>query len=119
MAEAASIAGFEPTYFSRYFRRIVGLSFVTWNGRIRVEKAKLLLEDLRMPVSAVAAAVGYNDVTTFERNFRKCAFISPSKYRKRLMSGERKQSTRNAENSTRNAETPTQVLLQTQRGLKS
>jgi len=51
-------------------------------------------------------AVGYTDVTTFERNFRKCLNASPRQYR---VGQQRIQGTHNftifAENSTSNAET--------------
>ena len=84
LAEAASSAGLETTYFSTYFRREVGYSFREWSSRVRVECARRLLADGRVPVSHVAAAVGYADVTTFERNFRKHCGSTPRQYRQRL-----------------------------------
>ena len=81
IAELASIAGLERTYFSRHFQRTIGFSFSTWNRHIRVERAKNLLASTDLPITSIAIAVGYTDVTTFERNFRKCLNASPRHYR--------------------------------------
>ena len=97
LAEVASTAGLEKTYFATYFRREVGCSFLEWSSRIRVEQARHLLADRGVPISHVAAAVGYGDVTTFERNFRKHSGVTPRQYRQQLKK-------RGADSSTKNAE---------------
>lgn len=81
IAELAGIAGLERTYFSRHFHRMIGFSFSTWNRHIRVERAQDLLASTDLPITQIAMAVGYADVTTFERNFRKCSNASPRHYR--------------------------------------
>ena len=84
LTEAASTAGLEKTYFSTYFRREVGCSFMEWSSRVRVEHARRLLTERRGPISHVAAAVGYDDMTTFERNFRKYCGVTPRQYRQQF-----------------------------------
>ncbi len=56
-AAAAKIANLEPAYFSKRFRRVVGVTFAVWNAQIRVEGAKPLLAILDLPITQVAAAV--------------------------------------------------------------
>lgn len=80
-AEAARAVCLEPAYFSKRFQKAVGIPFSTWSARIRIEVARSLLRSSDYRISEVAASVGYQDVTTFERNFRKHAGVSPRLYR--------------------------------------
>jgi AraC-like DNA-binding protein len=81
LSELAAVAGFERTHFSRIFRETVGMSFSAWDRQLRVELAKRLLADTDWPIKTIAQAVGYGDVTTFERNFRKIEPVAPKAYR--------------------------------------
>ena len=54
---------------------------------------------------AVALAVGYKDITTFERNFRRCEQLSPVEYRKLQRPKRIRGITTGADESTRIAET--------------
>ena len=105
LARAAQICGLERTYFCRFFRTRVGISFSEWNRRVRVERAKTLLRGEHRSVLAVALAVGYKDITTFERNFRRCEQLSPAEYRKLQRPKRIRGITTGADESTRIAET--------------
>jgi AraC-like DNA-binding protein len=87
--EGARLASLEATYFSKQFRRVTGSTYKAWNVQIRIDAAKRLLATTNLKVSAVGAAVGYDDVTTFERNFRRCSGVSPSAFRAATNSGRR------------------------------
>jgi YesN/AraC family two-component response regulator len=69
---AAEIVGLERTYFSRFFRNAVGQTFFEWNQEIRMQRAKTLLRRKDRSITSVALAVGYRDLTTFERAFKRC-----------------------------------------------
>jgi AraC-like DNA-binding protein len=103
-AELAQLVGLERAYFCKQFRKAVGLTFSGWNRQIRVDRAKHLLINSDMPISLVAAMIGYADVTTFERNFRRCANVTPRHFRQ-LQRLEKTNSTPNADKNTQNAET--------------
>lgn len=105
LAEVASVAGLERSYFSVYFRKFVGCTFTEWSSRTRVETAMRLLDDGDMAIAQIAAIVGYDDVTTFTRNFRKYAHCAPREYRKRTLLRIKKI----AESFTTNAETPQDI----------
>ena len=62
----------------------MGLSFAAWNARTRVEEAKRLLEIDDLSITAVAMAVGYRDVTTFERTFWRCEQLCPREYKRHI-----------------------------------
>jgi two-component system response regulator YesN len=96
-ASAARIAGLERAYFSKRFRSVMKVSFTEWNARVRVEEAKLLLHSIDLSITAIGACVGYDDVTTFERVFKRLEGICPRAHRRRI--------TQNAETATLNAET--------------
>jgi len=80
-AEAARLACLEPTYFSKCFRKAVGISFARWSTHVRIEAARRLLETSNLRVKVVARAVGYDNITTFERNFRKHTGTCPRVWR--------------------------------------
>ena len=83
LSEASDILGYEKTYCCRVFRSVTGKPFSHWNREIRVKAAKELLRSTRLPVTTICLSVGYSDVTTFERNFRKVEGTSPRAYRMR------------------------------------
>jgi AraC-like DNA-binding protein len=48
----------------------------------RLASARAMLGDKGLTVKAAAAALGYDDVFFFARQFQKYAGVSPAKYRK-------------------------------------
>jgi AraC-like DNA-binding protein len=103
-ASAARLAGLERAYFSKRFRSVMRVSFTEWNARVRVEEAKRLLHAIDLSITAIGASVGYDDVTTFERVFKRLEGVCPREHRRRIV---RAVATRtpNAESATPNAET--------------
>jgi len=82
--KAARLAGLAPTYFSKCFRRKVGITFAEWSAQLRVAEAKVLLKVSDLSITAIAATVGYSDMTTFERVFRRIEGVSPREYKRTL-----------------------------------
>ncbi len=103
-AGAARIAGLDRAYFSKRFRSVMRMSFTEWNARVRVDEAKRLLRAIDLSITAVGASVGYDDVTTFERVFKRLEGICPRQHRRRLAHAAARR-TPNAETATPNAET--------------
>ena len=77
LAQAAEIAALEKTYFSKVFKEKVGVSFVDWLARERIKRAVLMLMDHDHRITDLAFAVGFGDLRTFERAFKKCVGITP------------------------------------------
>lgn len=80
-AEMAQLCGLSPSAFSRDFKVVFGLTFVDYLTNYRLTQAKRLLENPLMPVTDVAAAVGFDDPSYFTRVFRREEGLSPSEYR--------------------------------------
>lgn len=75
-------AGLSPTYFSKVFKDEIGVSFVEYLARVRVERSKVLLRDGRLPIVEVAAAAGFTDQSYFTKVFRRIVGVPPGRYRK-------------------------------------
>lgn len=100
LAEAARIACLEPFYFSKRFRVVVGTTFVSWNTSERIQAAKKLLAENTSSISAIAVVVGYADLTTFERAFKRHESITPRHYRNLAKALSIEQKTPNREQET-------------------
>lgn len=84
LADVAREAGLSRFHFCRLFRQEVGVLFHEHLTRLRVQHAKALLADRNRRISEVAYGVGFNDLSHFDRTFRKMVGRSPSEYRSSL-----------------------------------
>ena len=73
-----------PATLGRLFRQEFGRSPQAYFRDLRMQTARGLLADPAMPVKHVAAQVGFSDVFSFSREFRKAEGISPREFRRRL-----------------------------------
>ena len=80
-SEAASIAGLSEAYFSRYFRRLSGMTFSRYLNTVRVEKAISLLRDTRhpLPVTSIASQCGFDTIRHFNRVFKEITGTNPKR----------------------------------------
>lgn len=81
---AAAVAGMEPTYFSSFFRRKVGIRFTDWLWCVRISHAVHLLSCRDQPIHAVALAVGFHDMRTFQRAFKRVTNMSARAFKERV-----------------------------------
>jgi transcriptional regulator GlxA family with amidase domain len=81
MAKRAQLA---PATFKRRFKAATGLTPIAYAQRIRVDRAKRLLETGDEPVERIAWAVGYEDPASFRRLFKRLAGLPPGEYRRRF-----------------------------------
>jgi AraC-like DNA-binding protein len=70
--------------FCRLFKQATGINFTHYIMRVRVERAKTLLLNLRYRVSEIAYEVGFQSLTHFNRAFKNIAGLSPTDYRHQL-----------------------------------
>ena len=62
-------------------RKLTGSTFTELVQNRRFERARWVLEDSMIPVSDIAAAVGYENFSYFYRRFRQLYGCSPNRYR--------------------------------------
>lgn len=70
-----------PSYLSHIFKKETGENLGKFIKRVRMEKAKDMLENTHEKIVTVAVAVGYSNVSYFCQSFREYYGISPQKYR--------------------------------------
>ncbi len=85
LQQAAQIVCMEKTAFSKYFSRAVGVTFHEFVQQWRIAAAvrEMLVSDRSL--SDLAFLVGFQNINTFGRTFKKVTTITPSDYRKRLL----------------------------------
>ncbi|GGG07675.1 hypothetical protein GCM10010912_60410 [Paenibacillus albidus] len=71
-------------YVSRRFKHEYGINFSDYIVNIRIEKAKLLLENPHYKLSQIAEMVGFHDVKYFSKVFKKQTGSTPKDYRNQL-----------------------------------
>ncbi len=78
VAEAVHTSSF---YFCKMFKKVTGLNFTHYVSRVRVERAKTMLQNPNLRVSEIAFEVGFQSLTHFNRVFRQLTGVSPSAFR--------------------------------------
>jgi two-component system response regulator YesN len=73
-----------PNYLSTLFRQKTGITYGRYLRRIRIEKAKALMEKTNLKLYSVADQVGYKDNAHFYRAFKGETGISPITYRNQI-----------------------------------
>jgi len=81
---AAAVAGMEPTYFSSFFRRKVGIRFTDWLWCVRIAHAVRLLSRRDEPIRDIALAVGFHDMRTFQRAFKRVTNMTARAFKGRV-----------------------------------
>ncbi|HHU79331.1 MAG: PocR ligand-binding domain-containing protein [Caldicoprobacterales bacterium] len=76
-----------PYYLSHLFREELGITFLEYLTRIRIEEAKKLLQDRSLTIFDISARVGYEDPGYFSKVFKKNMGVSPNQYRKNTAQG--------------------------------
>jgi transcriptional regulator GlxA family with amidase domain len=84
VADIARHARLEPRTFLRRFVKATGMKPSEYQQRLRISRAREMLEFSRASIEAIAASVGYDDVGGFRRVFRKVMGLTPSDYRRRF-----------------------------------
>ncbi|TXK81000.1 AraC family transcriptional regulator [Paenibacillus sp. N3.4] len=81
--ELAHSLGYHRTYLCKMFKQFTGLAPMQYLFKIRMERAKLLLQTA-MTIDQIASSVGFNDALYFSKQFHKWSGQAPSVYRKEL-----------------------------------
>ena len=74
---------YNPSYFSRAFRRRFGVSLTEYVAKRRIESAIALLGEAELTVEEIRERVGFSDRSAFYHAFAKYTGATPSEYRSR------------------------------------
>ena len=86
----AAVFNYNPTYIGRIFKKFTGVSLHSFIVDYRIQVAKELLKNQRISVDKICKTVGFNDYYHFIKIFKSKTGQSPSKYRKSLLSAEKR-----------------------------
>ena len=78
-------------YMSHVFKEMSGYSPMQYLLRRRIGEAQTLLASTKLPISEVAARVGYESQSYFNQQFVKNVGMAPTKYRKQYVVQEKEQ----------------------------
>ena len=81
LKEAASLAKMSVPQFVRLFKRVAGMSFVTYLTHVRLSHAARLLKESPLTIAQVACEVGFSDQSYFDRRFKEAFGQTPSDFR--------------------------------------
>jgi len=81
MEEIADLVGMSPSVFSRFFKRRTGNTFTEHLVTLRVSSAQKYLIETEEPVTAICYLSGFNNISNFNRTFRRKVGMAPSAYR--------------------------------------
>lgn len=84
MAEVAGMIHLNASYFSVLFKEQTGVSFSEYLSRLRIQRAKELLLQTRLPIGEIGERVGYRTDKYFIKVFKSLEAISPSRYRQQM-----------------------------------
>lgn len=72
-----------PNYLSGLFKKEMGVNFSEYLTEVRINKAKVLLGDLKYSIEEISGMVGFKDSGYFCSVFRKKVGCSPTEFRKK------------------------------------
>ena len=84
VSELVRRSGLPKRTFDRRFKAATGYAPLGYVQALRIEEAKQILETTATRVDAVAREVGYEDLASFRRLFRRLAGMTPGDYRRKF-----------------------------------
>lgn len=82
IAEIAEETGLSPSHFMKYFKNTMGTSFIDYLNEYRLTMASRLLISSDSSILDIASEVGFDNLSYFNRVFKKRFGQTPSAYRK-------------------------------------
>ncbi len=84
LSEISNVLNFHKSYFCKFFKNILGISFVEYLNLVRLNKAKKLMAETQKNITEISYEVGFSSVSYFIKTFKKYNYCSPNKYKSLL-----------------------------------
>jgi AraC-like DNA-binding protein len=68
-------------YLNRIFKGTTGLAIFQYQQKLKVEKAKKLLQSLNLPITDIALTLGFESSQYFSYFFKKSTGLTPTQFR--------------------------------------
>ena len=84
ITQVAEQMGLNPRLLSNYINNVKGRNFNSWINYLKVQETKVvLLADRTLPLSDIAYSMGFADLASMSRIFKRMEGMPPSVYRQR------------------------------------
>ena len=85
---AAAYVGMSASYFSKFFKKYMGVNFITYVTDRKIEAAKDMLINTDRPVVNIAYDLSYSETNYFSKTFKKKVGVTPTEYREQHLHGQ-------------------------------
>jgi AraC family transcriptional regulator len=82
LARLAAAVGLSTYHFARAFKLTTGQTPHAYVGRRRIEEARRLLRETRLPIAEIAARVGFASQAHLTTRFREVTGVTPGRFRR-------------------------------------
>lgn len=82
--DAARAVNASTRHFCKVFKQATGITFTDYLARVRVEKAKHLLQNPNLRVSEIAFETGFESISQFNRSFKRITGQTPTAFREQV-----------------------------------
>ena len=83
--ELARIGMCSVRNLSRKFKECTGETVLEYMHRLRIDRARRMLIETDMKITGIATAVGFNDISFFNKTFKKRMTLTPREYREKSL----------------------------------
>ncbi len=84
LEDVAQEVGYSTSYFARFFKWNTGQTFMNFLRQYRVNKAKIILLNEKVPITEVSERAGFSSLKSFYRSFKAEEKIPPLQYQKKF-----------------------------------
>jgi len=81
LEEVSAHLHMNPSYFSRFFKKETGYTFIEYVTCKKIERAKELLDQTNRPVNEICEMLGYDNQSYFIKTFKNQVGVTPTEYR--------------------------------------
>ncbi len=80
--EVADYCSYSESYFMKFFKKHLGMGFIQYLNDYRLEQAAERLTETDASITDIAVACGFDNISYFNRSFKKKYDAAPGTYRK-------------------------------------
>ncbi len=81
LSEVSAMVNLSQNYFATLFKTMLGINYIDYLVRVRVEHACELLKTTDLPLQQISQKCGFGDITYFNRCFKKNIGMPPRQWR--------------------------------------
>ena len=85
LEKVAEVVFLSPVYLSKVYKKKMGINFIDYVTKTRIERSKELLSNKNLKVYEISNLVGYKNLKYFYKIFKNYTGYTPNTYREMLM----------------------------------